>query len=105
MDSIRIYGYTLIDSIKVILEMPFSYFQNLYGNVNERVFIFTGVSSGRSPMVVIRVSSSKPSAVVLHNIDASKVDRLAIRISEKERVPLILSKMNVEEIKDALNRI
>jgi putative transcriptional regulator len=105
VDSIRIYGYTLIDSIKVIMEMPFSYFQNLYGNVNERVFIFTGVSSGRSPMVVIRVSSAKPSAVVLHNIDGSKVDRLAVRISEKERIPLIITKMGIEDIKDALNRI
>lgn len=105
VESVRIYGYTLIDSIKVIMEMPFSYFQNLYGNVNERVFIFTGVSSGRSPMVVIRVSSAKPTAVVLHNIDASKVDRLAVRISEKERIPLILSKMSVEDMKDALNRI
>lgn len=105
VDSIRIYGYTLIDSIKVIMEMPFSYFQNLYGNVNERVFIFTGVSSGRSPMVVIRISSAKPSAVVLHNIDASKVDRLAVRISEKERIPLIITKMGIEDIKDALNRI
>lgn len=105
VESGRIYGYTLIDSIKVILEMPFSYFQNLYGNVNERVFIFTGVSTGRSPMVVIRVSPSKPSAVVLHNIDPSKVDRLAVKISEKERIPLILTKMTVEEIKDALNRI
>jgi putative transcriptional regulator len=105
VDSTRIYGYTLIDSIKVILEMPFSYFQNLYGNVNERVFIFTGVSTGRSPMVVLRVSSSKPSAVVLHNIDPNKVDRLAVKISEKERIPLILTKATVEEMKDALNRI
>ena len=48
VDSRRIYGYTLIDSIKVILEMPFSYFQNLYGNVNERAFVFMGVSTGRS---------------------------------------------------------
>ena len=105
IDSTRIYGYTLIDSIKVILEMPLSYFQNLYGNVNERVFVFTGVSSGRSPMVVIRVSPSKPSAVVLHNIDPDKIDRLAIRISEKERIPLIVTRSSVEEIKEALNRI
>ena len=105
VETHRIYGYTLIDSIKVILEMPLSYFQNLYGNVNERVFIFTGVSTGRSPMVVIRVSPSKPSAVVLHNIEGGKVDRLAIRISEKERVPLIVTKASIEEMKDALNRI
>lgn len=105
LESKKIYGYTLIDSIKVILDMPFSYFQNLYGNVNERVFIFTGVSTGRSPMVVVRVSSSKPSAVVLHNIDPAKVDKLALKISERERIPLIATSMPVEKIKEALNRI
>ena len=105
LDNKKIYGYTLIDSLKVILEMPFTYFQNLYGNINERVFIFTGVSTGRSPMVVIRVSPSKPSAVVLHGIDADKIDKLAIKISEKERIPLIITKTDVNEIKEVLNKI
>ncbi len=105
VDKKKIYGYTLIDSIKVILEMPFSYFQTLYGNVNERVFIFTGVSTGRSPMVVVRVSHSKPSAVVLHNLDAKKVDKLALRISDKEKVPLIVTKMSVDDIREVLNKI
>ena len=105
LESKKIYGYTLIDSIKVILDMPFSYFQNLYGNVNERVFIFTGVSTGRSPMVVVRVSSSKPSAVVLHNLDPTKVDKLALKISERERIPLIATNMPVEKIKEVLNRL
>ncbi|MFH1521104.1 MAG: helix-turn-helix domain-containing protein [Candidatus Micrarchaeota archaeon] len=105
VETKKIYGYTLIDSIKVILDMPFSYFQNLYGNVNERVFIFTGVSTGRSPFVVIRVSSSKPSAVVLHNLDSGKVDKLAIKISERERIPMIATNMTIEKMKDALNRI
>ena len=35
------------------------------------------MSTGRSPLVVVRVSSSKPSAVVLHNLDPTKVDKLA----------------------------
>ncbi|MEW6749146.1 MAG: helix-turn-helix domain-containing protein [Candidatus Micrarchaeota archaeon] len=105
LDSKKVYGYTLIDSIKVILDMPFSYFQKLYGNVNERVFIFTGVSTGRSPLVVLRVSSSKPSAVVLHNIDPGKVDKLAIKISERERIPMIATAMSIDKIKEALNRI
>jgi len=104
-DSKRIYGYTLIDSIKVILDMPFSYFQSLYGNINERVFIFTGVSTGRSPMVVLRVSPSKPSAVVLHGLNPEKLDRLAIKISEKERIPIIVTKTGIDEIKEALNKI
>ncbi len=105
IDAKKVYGYTLIDSIKVILEMPFSYFQNLYGNVNERVFIFTGVSTGRSPMVVLRVSPTKPSAVVLHNIDPTKVDKLAVKISERERIPMIVSRKSIAEIKEALNKI
>lgn len=105
LDQKKIYGYTLIDSIKVTLEMPPSYIQNLYGNVNERIFVFTGVSTGRSPMVVIRFSPSKPSAVVLHGLDADKVDKLAIKISEKERIPLIISKLSISEIKESLNKI
>lgn len=105
VETKKIYGYTLIDSIKVILEMPFSYFQNLYGNVNERVFIFTGVSSGRSPLVVVRISPSKPSAIVLHGIDNNIVDKLALKIAEKERIPLITTNATVEEIKESLNRI
>lgn len=105
LESKKIYGYTLIDSIKVILDMPFSYFQNLYGNVNERVFIFTGISTGRSPFVVVRVSPSKPSAIVLHNINPAKVDKLAMKISERERIPMIVTKTSVEKIKETLNRI
>jgi putative transcriptional regulator len=97
MESKPVYGYTLIDSLKVILDMPFSYFPRMYGNVSERVFIFTGVSTGRSPMVVIRVSPSKPSAVVLHGIE--DVDKLALKISERERIPLIVTRMDIGKIK------
>lgn len=105
LEAKKIYGYTLIDSIKVILDMPFSYFQNLYGNVNQRVFIFTGISTGRSPFVVVRVSPSKPSAIVLHNIEPDKVDKLAMKISDRERIPMIVTRMSVEDIKESLNRI
>lgn len=103
VESKHVYGYTLIDSLKVILEMPFSYFPRMYGNVSERVFLFTGVSSGRSPMVVIRVSPSKPSAVVLHGIE--DVDKLALKISERERIPLIVTKMDIGKIKEKLDKI
>ena len=85
--------------------MPFTYFQNLYGNINERVFIFTGVTTGRSPMVVIRVNPSKPSAVVFQGIDMDKMDKLALKISERERIPIIVTKTSGEKIKEALNKI
>ncbi len=103
ISSKKIYGYTLIDSIKTILEMPFSYFTSLYGNINERVFLFTGVSTGRSPLVVIRVSPNKPSAVVLHGV--AKIDKLALKISEREQIPVISTTMAINEIKDKLNAI
>lgn len=105
LEDKKIYGYTLVDSLKVILEMPLTHFQSLYGNINERIFIFTGVSTGRSPMVVIRVNPIKPSAVVFHGLEQGKLDRLAIKISEKERVPIILTKMPLDKMKDELNKI
>ena len=99
----KLYGYTLIDSIKVILEMPFSFFTGIYGNMNERALVFTGVSTGRSPMVVIRVSPSKPAAVVMHGL--KKVDKLALKISEKEQIPVITTNISVSELRERLNRI
>ena len=93
----------MIDSIKTILEMPFSYFTSLYGNINDRVFLFTGVSTGRSPLVVVRVSPNKPSAIVLHGIE--KVDKLALKISEREQIPIITSTVPLNKIKEKLNSI
>ena len=56
-------------------------------------------------MVVIRVSPSKPSAVVMHGIEGEKMDKLALKISEKERIPMITTKLSVQEMKEALNKI
>ena len=101
--SKKVYGYTLINSLKVILDLPHNQYPKLYGAMSERAFIFTEVSTGRSPMVVIRVSAMKPSVVVLHNIE--DVDKIALKIAEKEQIPVIISKMDIEKIKRILNRI
>lgn len=103
LNEIKIYGYTLIDSIKVILEMPYPHFPKLYGSIGDKAFIFTGVSTGRSPLVVIRVAPTKPKAVVLFNLD--KVDPLALKISEREKIPVIVTKMEISRIKEALSKI
>ncbi len=103
MKAKKIYGYTLMDSLKVILEMPFNQFPKLYGTMSERAFIFTQVSTGRSPMVVIRVTPMKPSLVLLHGID--EVDALALKIAEKEQIPVITTKMDIPKIKECLNKI
>lgn len=101
--DVNIYGYTLIDSLKVILEMPYEEFPKLYGAIGDRAFIFIGVSTGRSPLVVIRVAPVKPRAVVLLGVD--KVDELALKISERERIPVIVTDMDVKKIKEVLGKI
>jgi putative transcriptional regulator len=99
----KLYGFTLLDSIKVIVEMPYSEFPKLFGASPERAFIFTKVSTGRSPMVVVRVSQMKPSVVVLHRIDS--VDKLAVKIAQKERIPVITTKLSINELLDKLKKL
>jgi len=60
-------GYTVIDSMKAIVEMLPDQFQKIYGRSTARALIFTGVRSGKSPMVAVRVSNLKPGAVVLQD--------------------------------------
>ncbi|MBU2617785.1 MAG: helix-turn-helix domain-containing protein, partial [Euryarchaeota archaeon] len=62
-------GYTIIDSVKAILGLSSNEFYRLYGWSTERALIFTKVSTGKSPMVAIRVTNLKPGAVVLHGLN------------------------------------
>ncbi|MCL4375467.1 helix-turn-helix domain-containing protein [Candidatus Marsarchaeota archaeon] len=103
LDSIKLFGYTLIDSLRVILEISPNEYPRLFGTTNERAFIFDQVSTGRSPMVVIRVAPIKPKIVVIQNIDS--VDKLAIKISQIERIPLLTTRLGAEELKVRLNNI
>ena len=86
----RVYGYTVIDSLKAIASLRGSEFYTLLGGMPERAVVFTGVRAGRSPMVAVRVSPVKPSIIVLHG-PRRHVDPLAIKLAELEGIPLLLS--------------
>jgi putative transcriptional regulator len=86
----HIYGYTVIDSMKAIMELPPTELVKLYGLTSERALIFTGANRGRSSMVALKVTNLRPSLVILQG--ASTVDELAKRIAEIERIPLAISK-------------
>ncbi len=102
--SKKILGYTVVDSIRAILSMSGSDFLQLIGTTSERALIFTRTSTGRSPMVAVRVTPLKPAAVVIHGV--KKTDNLAIELAKAERIPLILSKKtNVEELIKALHSL
>jgi putative transcriptional regulator len=103
LDSIKIFGYTLLDSLRVILEVSPSEYSKLFGSTNERAFIFDQVSTGRSPMVVIRVAPIKPRIVVIRDIES--IDKLAIKIAQIEKIPLLTTKINIDEIKARLDKI
>jgi putative transcriptional regulator len=90
----KIYGYTVVDSIRAILEMSSEEFLKLYGWTTERALVFTKVTTGRSPMIAVRVQGLKPAVIVLHGV--KKLDQLAVKLAERERIPLVVSKASSE---------
>lgn len=92
-----VYGYTVIDSLKAITELSFSELLKLYGITTQRALVFTQVSTGRTPLVAIKLTNLKPALVVLHGLDV--VDDVAKRIAEVEGIPLAVCRMdNVDKI-------
>ncbi len=98
-------GYTIVDSIKAILSLNAYDFYRLYGFTTERALVFTKVSTGRSPMVAVRVANLKPAVVVLHGIDVEDVDEIAVKLADIERIPLIATQMPLDDMIKALRSI
>ncbi|MFG1530708.1 MAG: transcriptional regulator, partial [Thermoplasmata archaeon] len=69
----------------------------------QRALIFSQVKYGRSPMVAIRAHPLKPSAVIFS--DPGRVDPLAVRLSEVERIPLLTTSLHPAEILTRLERL
>ncbi|HWQ18664.1 MAG TPA: helix-turn-helix domain-containing protein [Methanotrichaceae archaeon] len=102
--DVSIYGYTIIDSLKAIIELLPDQFHKIYGRSTARALVFTGVTRGRSPMVAVRVTNLKPGVVILQGLDASDVDPVAVKIAELENIPLLTTTVSPEEISIALNK-
>jgi putative transcriptional regulator len=87
--SVRLYGYTVVDSIKTIYALSGFDFYRIFGATTERALVFTKVGMGRSPLVAIRVSQLKPRVVVIHG--PKEVDPLAVDLAKREGLVLALS--------------
>lgn len=96
--NLSIYGYTVIDSIKAIMNLTASEFNRIYGWSTERALIFTGVSNGKSPMVAIRVTPFKPRCVVLHGISSNDVHPIVPKMAEVDNITLMCTTSRIEEI-------
>jgi putative transcriptional regulator len=90
-----IYGYTVIDSVKAITELSFSELVKLYGITTQRALIFTKVTTGRTPMVAIKLTNLHPALVIIHGLDV--VDDVAKRIADVENIPLAVCRLPSEE--------
>ncbi|MBI5553986.1 MAG: helix-turn-helix domain-containing protein [Candidatus Diapherotrites archaeon] len=105
LKDISIYGYSIIDSLKVILEVPVHEYMTMYGKTPERALIFTQVESGRSPLIAVKIgrfsTDMKPSVIVLHGL--KKADPVAVKIAESEKIPLLVTDAPIEELKKTLN--
>ena len=99
----KIYGYTVIDSVKAILEFSPLDMVKLYGLTSERALIFVGAHRGRSSMVALKVTNLRPGLVILQGSEG--VDDLAKRIAELEGVPLGITKIrDVNELMRVLKK-
>jgi putative transcriptional regulator len=92
----KIFGYTVIDSIKAILELSSNDFLRLYGTTTQRALIFTKVSYGRSPLIAVRVATIKPKVIVMHGV--KEIDKLGLKIAEKESIPVILTEIGLDSM-------
>lgn len=100
----ELYGYTIIDSLRAITELSTTELIKLYGITTQRGLIFTKVSTGRTPMVAIKLTNLHPALVVLHGL--SVVDDVAKRIAEVENIPLAVCRLEkAEDISERLKGI
>jgi putative transcriptional regulator len=94
-EAVKLYGYTVVDSIKTIYALSGYDFYRIFGATTERALVFTKVGMGRSPLVAIRVSQLKPRVVIIHG--PKEVDPLAVELAKKEGLVLALASEISEE--------
>jgi putative transcriptional regulator len=99
-----IYGYTVINSLNAIMQLTSNEFNRIYGWSTERALIFVNVSSGKSPMVAIRVTPFKPRCVILQGINREQVHPLVLRLAERDRITLLCTEMEVKGIVNVLRK-
>lgn len=101
MPQKKIYGYTIVDSLKAIMTLSSGDYMKIYGWSTERAIIFTNVHYGRSPMVAIRAHPLTPALVVY--VKPDNTDPLAIKLAQLERIPLVTTELDTNELIGRLN--
>lgn len=98
----KIYGYTVIDSLKAITKYNSMEFAKLFGWSTQRALFFTGIKYGRSPLVAIKSQTLKPSIVFFHK--PSQIDELGKKLAQIEGIILAKTDMPLGLLLDALGK-
>ncbi len=98
-------GYTVVDGIKALVEVPAQEYTRFYASTTQRAIIFTRVTRGRSPIVAFKamqvsMGGLKATLLVLHGSELTeeKVDKFALKVAEIERIPVALAKPEPIEV-------
>ncbi|WP_321505490.1 transcriptional regulator [uncultured Methanoregula sp.] len=97
-----IFGYTVVNSLNAIMQLSSEEFNRIYGWSTERALVFTNVSTGKSPMVAIRVTPFKPRCVILQGIEVSEVHPIVVKMAERDRITVLCTSMDVDKIVSTL---
>jgi putative transcriptional regulator len=97
-----IFGYTVVNSLNAILQLSAEEFNRIYGWSTERALIFTSVSTGKSPMVAIRVTAFKPRCVILQGIDAENVHPFVSKMADRDHITVLCTEMDINKIVSTL---
>ncbi len=102
-----IYGYTVVDSLKTILNLDSYDFMRILGANTMRVVVFTGVTRGRSPIVAAKIYPIRPRMIAIHGPGSVQgVDSLAIHLAESMGMPFVLSlKKDVQAVINSLSEL
>jgi len=99
----EVFGYTVVDSKKAVETLSGLEYSQLLGATTDRALIFTNLANANLPMMIVRVSSLKPRAVVCHGF---RPDDDSKKLAEYDQVPLIYSSLpSVELLVKSLRRL
>jgi putative transcriptional regulator len=94
-------GYAVVDGLGALNELSGEAFDKLFATMDQRALVFTQISTGRSPLVAVKVGENKPSLVVLHG--RAEVEYLAVELAEREGIPLLVS--GLESASELIRRL
>jgi len=101
MDQV-LFGYTVVNSLNAIMQFSSDEFNRIYGWSTERAVVFANVSTGKSPMVAIRVTPFKPRCVVLQGLDIADVHPFVEKMAERDHITVMCTMMDIDKIVSTL---